>query len=156
MIACKSFDLLTRKLNHSLSAVTEILAHCFSWSAIVRGAAFKGLDNDGVTAVNARKCRRHYGVCCSVLFKPGVHREADSYQNEYRDMKYASNQINWIIGKGEELQATRETHGSIRQNRLWWKSAPRVAEITLLAFDADKAPSRASAQVSTPNNLIGA
>ncbi|KAL6707742.1 hypothetical protein ACN47E_003863 [Coniothyrium glycines] len=116
-----------------------------AWSAIVRGAAAKGLEGDGRPPIKNRKCRRNYGTGCSRPFVQGQHREVDSYIHEYTGVKYASNQASWLVTKGQDLSTAADVNYKVHLNQNFWPEEPRVAFFELFACDASKAPSRSNA-----------
>jgi hypothetical protein len=71
-----------------------------AWSAVVRGAALRGLEG---AAVVKKRCRRHYGIELGQVFKPGVDDEADAYICAYSGVKYAGGHMTWVIAKGVDI-----------------------------------------------------
>jgi hypothetical protein len=120
------------------SFITNIIRR---WSAVVRGAACKGMEGDHLAVVK-RKSRRHYGTSCNRLFKYRVHRESDSYIDEYTGEKWANNQMSYLIKKGQDLNASSGTHGQIALTSNFWVDEPRYVTWKLLACDAEEAPQR--------------
>ncbi|KAI4925412.1 hypothetical protein J4E85_007291 [Alternaria conjuncta] len=117
-----------------------------AWSAIVRGAAAKGLEGDGRTPIKNRKCRRHYGTDCYAAFVPAKHKEIDAFVSPYTGLKQAGNQMRWILKKGQDLAAKSESHGKFTFCQHFWPGDVRRATCELLASDLDKAPPRCSDQ----------
>ncbi|KAF1950892.1 Hsp70 family protein [Byssothecium circinans] len=115
-----------------------------AWSAISRGATAKGLESDGRNAVKFRKCRRHYGTGCNPIFQRGVHLESESYICKFTGVKRASNQMSWVISKGEELSTSAPLHGSVAFFMPLWPGDSRKTSLKLLAADSDIAPQRDS------------
>ncbi|KAF1944795.1 actin-like ATPase domain-containing protein [Clathrospora elynae] len=113
-----------------------------AWSAIVRGAAAKGLEGDGRASIKNRKCRRYYGTDCYIPFVPGQHREVDSFICPYTGTKEASNQMRWLLKKGQDLAAKTDSHANVNFQQLFWTGERRTASVKLLATDAEKAPYR--------------
>ncbi|KAJ4295219.1 hypothetical protein N0V90_007230 [Kalmusia sp. IMI 367209] len=72
------------------------------------------------------------------------HREQDSYINEYTGEKYAGNQVEWLINKGQDLSTVANVHGKISMRSLFWLHEARVAKTPLLAADVDDAPPRSN------------
>jgi hypothetical protein len=114
----------------------------YAWSAVVRGAAVKALEEYGHQPIRNRKCRRHYGTGCSKLFISGVHREADSYICSYTRLRWATDQISWHLNKGQDLSASELPHASLNVSHYSWPHEDRVVNVSLWATDIDKAPSR--------------
>lgn len=120
----------------------QVIRPANAWSAVVRGAAAKGLEGDGRTPILARKCRRHYGTPHAAKFVAGKHREADSYICRYTGEKMANNQINWLLKKGQDLSTQANSHAQMLLCKQFWPDESREADIELVVCDADKAPSR--------------
>jgi hypothetical protein len=120
----------------------------YRWSAIVRGAAAKGLEGDGRAQIKNRKCRRHYGTDFYTPFVFGKHREIDSFISSYTGTKQASNQMRWLLKKGQDLAAKSELHGSMTLRQHFWPGDARTSSCDLLAADTDKAPHRSEDEVS--------
>ncbi|KAF1969591.1 hypothetical protein BU23DRAFT_591586 [Bimuria novae-zelandiae CBS 107.79] len=112
----------------------------YSWSAIVRGAAAKGLEGDGSAAIRSRICRRHYGTNCSVIFQAGEHLESDAFICSFSGLKRAHNQMDWIIKKGGELKTSDQDHGKVTMSYMDWVGSSKILTISLLASDSDNAP----------------
>ncbi|KAH7396593.1 Hsp70 family protein [Phaeosphaeria sp. MPI-PUGE-AT-0046c] len=123
---------------HGLQAIRP----AYAWSAIVRGAAVKGLEGDGRTPIKNRKCRRHYGTDCTSLFVSGKHREGDSYICPYTGGKRAANQMSWLLRKGQDLSTMADSHASYSFVQNFWQYEKRTACMELLACDGDRAPQR--------------
>ncbi|CAA9962602.1 hypothetical protein P3342_002299 [Pyrenophora teres f. teres] len=117
-----------------------------AWSAIVRGAAAKGLEGDGRAEIKNRKCRRYYGTNYYCHFIPGKHKEVDSFISKYDGRKQADNQMEWMLEKGQDLATKSESHGSKNFRQHFWAGDARVASLSLLASDSDKAPLRSKDQ----------
>jgi hypothetical protein len=119
-----------------------------SWSAIARGAAVKGLEGDGINSVLTRKSRRHYGTAVSPCFKSGVHLETDAYIDNWDLMKRARNQTSWLIRKGQDMDASMETHSRTTICAHFWPGERRSMSMKLIACDADHSPMRSVHEVS--------
>jgi hypothetical protein len=127
-------------------------ANILSWSAVVRGAAAKGIEGPN-KAVMLRKSRRHYGTACSVPFVHGLHLEADSFLCEYDHSKWASSQARWLIKKGQDLSVGDATHASIDMSNIFWAAGEPEMTMNFLACDFDVAPTRSVHTVS-PRNVV--
>jgi hypothetical protein len=114
----------------------------YAWSAVVRGAAAKALEEDDRPLIRHRKCRRHYGTLCQKPFISGVHREADSYICTYTRQKKAENQISWHLKKGQDLSASKLPHARLAMYTTFWLHDKRTVTVTLAATNKEKAPSR--------------
>ena len=85
-----------RKLVEILSAnSSNRVLKVYSWSAVVRGAVFHGVQG----IVHTRKLKQHYGIKLGKIFEPGVHDEEDSYIDPFDDIKYTGDNVDWLAGK---------------------------------------------------------
>jgi hypothetical protein len=116
---------------------------------VVRGAAVKGLEGDVNTAVKIRKCRRHYGTSYSSLFQKGKHRAKDAYICPFTGDKRASNQMDWLLRKGQDLPTSSAKHGTLTFSMNFWVSESRTATVELLAANGDQEPRFSDEAVST-------
>ncbi|KAF2642545.1 hypothetical protein P280DRAFT_548006 [Massarina eburnea CBS 473.64] len=132
----------------------QVIRPAYAWSAIVRGAAAKGLESDGRTSVKFRKCRRNYGTMCNVVFRSGYHREADSYICQFSGIKRARSQMNWLIVKGQELSSSAEIHGTMSLCSDFWPGSRRIVHLGLFSADVDKAPTRLNENVHKVAELV--
>jgi molecular chaperone DnaK (HSP70) len=114
----------------------------YAWSAVVRGAAAKALEEDSSPLIRHRKCRRYYGTLCQKTFLSGIHREADSYICTYTGLKKADKQISWHLKKGQDLSTSELPHASLPMYTTFWPHDKRTVEVTLAATDKEKTPSR--------------
>jgi hypothetical protein len=121
-------------------------ANSSRWSAVVRGAAAKGLEGDH-SAVLKRKSRRHYGTGISEPFKYRKHTASDAYIDDYTGTKYARNQMSYLVKKGQDMHASKETHAKTTIRSDFWPGEPRKTTWRLLACNADEAPQRTTHKV---------
>ncbi|KAL4876440.1 hypothetical protein BJY04DRAFT_231620 [Aspergillus karnatakaensis] len=106
-------------------------------AAIVQGAALRGLQ--GLHA-NIRRCRRHYCVRVSHLFREGIDDESTAVFDLWDGKKRASGYAQWLVVKEQKLS---ENH--TYEKGVWmtlkhdssWKATD-----TLFSCDTDVAPSR--------------
>lgn len=68
----------------------------WSQSAVVRGAALRGLE--GVTP-RIKKARRHYGIGLNWTFEEGVDPESLGFIDEWDGRKLCMNRIVWMVSK---------------------------------------------------------
>ncbi|KAF7932504.1 uncharacterized protein EAE98_003803 [Botrytis deweyae] len=73
-------------------------------SAVVRGAALRGLEG---IAPRVKQARRHYGVCLDKTFREGIDPEEDSYIDSWGDTKRCRGRMEWLILKGDKI--TKDT-----------------------------------------------
>jgi hypothetical protein len=126
----------------------------YAWSAVVRGAAAKGLEGDGHLPIRNRKCRRHYGTACHIPFISGSHMETDSFVCQYKGHKRAGNQISWHLKKGQDLSTTKLPHASLPMYACFWPHENRTMTVQLCATDIDNAPRRQN-HVGHTSLLVG-
>ena len=119
----------------------------YSWSAVVRGAAAKGLEGDGRAPIKKRKCRRHYGTGCGQVFDPDKHRESDAYMCAFTNRKRAGDQMSWLVNKGQDLSTDDSSHAEKDFLTHFWHGDNRTTTISLQASDQDDAPQRKSETV---------
>jgi len=85
-----------RKLVEILSAnSSNRVLKVYSWSAVVRGAVFHGVQG----IVHTRKLKQHYGIILVKIFEPGVHNEEDSYIHPFYEIEYTRDNVRWLAGK---------------------------------------------------------
>ncbi|KAI4620108.1 hypothetical protein J4E80_004634 [Alternaria sp. BMP 0032] len=125
--------------SHGLAAIRP--AH--AWSAIVRGAAAKGLEGDGRAQIMNRKCRRHYGTQVRNVFIAGKHDEVDACRDPFTGTKMAGKQMEWLLNKGQDLSSKSESHAYADLSCCFWPRSPRSASLALQASNVDNAPTRA-------------
>jgi hypothetical protein len=123
---------------------------CNSWSAIVRGAAAKGLEGDGRAPIKNRKARRNYGTGCYRDFVAGQHTEGDSFICAFTGIKSAKNQTRWLIIKGQNLSTSEGAHTKVPFHQYFWIGDNKSANLDLLAHDADTPASRTKDKVNFP------
>jgi hypothetical protein len=117
-------------------------------SAVVRGAAAKGLEAGENRVVLKRKSQRHYGTGCSQPFKYRLHRAADSFIDVYTDEKYARDQMSWLVKKGQDMHTYKATNmkKSIRSD--FWPGEKRTTSWKLFVCNEYDAPQRETNKVS--------
>ncbi|KAF2830509.1 actin-like ATPase domain-containing protein [Ophiobolus disseminans] len=120
----------------------QAIRPAYAWSAVVRGAAAKGLEGDGRAAIKNRKCRRHYGTECMPIFVPGKHRESDARICSYTGIKRADNQMRWLVNKGQDLATKADSHAKCAFVHFFWPGDARVSHMGLEACEFEKAPQR--------------
>lgn len=68
------------------------------WSAIVRGAALRGLDG---ALVHKKICRRHYGTTYDKEFRPGIDHSLldETYEHDFTGQKMVRGYMDWHFNK---------------------------------------------------------
>ena len=119
-----------------------------SWSAVVRGAAAKGLEIGGKGLVKNRKCRRHYGTDSCPSFIYGVHAQTDAYIDDFDGVQRARDQMAWLVKRGQNLSSSTTAKSKLTFCQNFWIGTTRKAQVILLASAADVAAKSASHMVS--------
>ncbi|CAG5141087.1 uncharacterized protein ALTATR162_LOCUS861 [Alternaria atra] len=112
----------------------------YAWSAVVRGAAAKGLEGAKKNMIKTRKCRRHYGTDYCARFSARQHKEADSYIDCYDGIKSVQNQMRWLLTLGQDLSTSKDAHAEAGFTTDFWPTEKRVSSLKLFASDELKAP----------------
>lgn len=105
------------------------------------------MEGDEIS-ISQRKCRRHYGNAVQTAFITGKHLECDAFNDEFTGEKRASNQMSWLLHKGQNLSTTESCHGRLLLHRKFWPGKARVSSLQLRAADCNKAPKRSVDSVS--------
>ncbi|KAJ5931069.1 hypothetical protein N7466_006562 [Penicillium verhagenii] len=82
----------------------EIMQPLNAWSAVVRGAVYRGIQGN---QVENRKARSHYGIEISAIFDPTKHRREDRYWCDFYEKWLARYQMQWYIHKGDAISEDR-------------------------------------------------
>ncbi|PUU78958.1 hypothetical protein B9Z19DRAFT_980951 [Tuber borchii] len=106
----------------------------FSWSTVVRGPVFHGVEG----IVHTRKLRQHYGIILLIEFEPGVHDEEDSYMDPFDDIKYTRDNVRWLAGKGDD--ASDENVISIPCRASFHPDDKREIKLSLMGCKFDNPP----------------
>ncbi|KAF2849836.1 Hsp70 family protein [Plenodomus tracheiphilus IPT5] len=120
-----------------------VIRPAYAWSAVVRGAAARGLEINGDSLVKFRKCRRYYGTRCSPTFNSLIHSELDAFIDEYNGTKRSGNFIEWLLRKGQGLSTTRIAFTKLQVRASFWPDEVRRANVDLIASDADRMVTKA-------------
>lgn len=68
----------------------------WSQSAVVRGAALRGLEG---IAPRMKRARRHYGFGLCIPFREGIDPEERASIDDFDDLKYCCGRVEWVIAK---------------------------------------------------------
>lgn len=101
----------------SASAATqaiEVMQPQDAWSAVVRGACLRGLED---TIVKMRKARYNYGVTSSNPFEQSLHPMSSRYWDDYDECYYARGAMTWYVTKGDDVSEEREINFDF--SRVW-------------------------------------
>jgi len=121
---------------------TKRVDNNYGWSAVVRGAVLKGLENQQGDVISMRKCRRHYGISVSQPFSTFQHSEDDAYIDPFDGERKARGQMVWLFKKGDALLSNKEKHASIDMCRRFGLNDNRVYESKFVALEDEDAPQR--------------
>jgi len=69
---------------------------CSSQSAVVRGAALRGLEN---IAPRIKHARKHYGISWSDHFREGIDSESNAFYDNIDNKKLCRGRMKWLISK---------------------------------------------------------
>jgi len=113
--------------------------HC--WSAVVRGAALRGLER-GHNLIQMRTCRKCYGISISEPFSSFKHSEQDAYCDLFDGKKKARGQMKWLLKTGDALPASDGWYASTKFRTKFGRHDPRIFTIRVVELDSVEAPQR--------------
>ncbi|KAB8342848.1 hypothetical protein FH972_022446 [Carpinus fangiana] len=141
----------TERPTHSASDLPvgtsiEVMQPLNAWTAVVRGAALRGLDPDTPTAglVQQRKARWHYGTTYATVYDPAKHGSAERYWSPLWERWMVADRMQWHIAKGQALDSAVPVRFHYTRNFRPGQSL--VVEDELLACDVDDAPAALDAK----------
>jgi hypothetical protein len=120
---------------------------------VVRGAVAVGLEGYD-SAVLHRKSRRHYGTGISDHFDLAIHDKKDMYINQYDGHVYATDQVKWLIAKGQDLHASEPTHSTKDLTCNFWPKESRKMSFELVASDEEQSPNNLKHKVDQQKTTI--
>lgn len=126
-----------------------ILQPANAWTAVVRGAVLRGLENKDL--VSSRKARRYYGTVVAQPWDARIHDPKDKFWDDLLEGWYADNQMMWFVKKGETIRAGQAILKPIMSN-----SIEKLGKNTssLYFCDADEAPTVFRKVPSSPVKLL--
>jgi hypothetical protein len=74
----------------------EVIQPLYAWTAVVRGAVIRGLDD---TMVSSRRSRLHYGTSYATVYDETKHDIADRYWSPLWERWMVSDRMQWHISK---------------------------------------------------------
>ncbi|OAL50191.1 Hsp70 family protein-like protein [Pyrenochaeta sp. DS3sAY3a] len=113
----------------------EIFHPIHAWTAVVRGAALRGLEGNMVIS---RRSRWHYGTSYATVFDEAKHPISDRYWSPLWERWMVSDRMQWHIAKG--AQVSESTPISFHYTRNFRPGQSLIVEDDLIACDADTAP----------------
>jgi len=114
--------------------------HC--WSAVVRGAALRGLERGHPNLIQVRICRKCYGISISEPFSTFKHLERDAYYDIFDGQKKARGQMKWLLKTGDALPSNERWHASTKFRTKFGQHDPRTFTICLVVLDGVEAHQR--------------
>ncbi|KAI5787710.1 hypothetical protein DFH27DRAFT_486901 [Peziza echinospora] len=103
-----SSEYLYSRISKWSSGKIPILQPRNAWTAVVRGAIIRGLQGDGIAAVQTRLSRRYYGVVHDASFDPNKHRPEEKKWHELRCEWVVRNRMQWYIRRGDATTESRK------------------------------------------------
>jgi hypothetical protein len=76
--------------------IVRIVLILLSQSAVVRGAALRGLEG---IAPRMKRVRRHYGFIMGLPFREGIDPEEKAYYRQLSNEKLCDGRVKWLISK---------------------------------------------------------
>jgi hypothetical protein len=113
-----------------------------SWSAVVRGAALRGLERDNPKLIQMRICRKCYGISISEPFSSFKHQERDAYHDLFDGQKKARGQMEWLLKTGDALPSNEKCHASAKFRTKFDRHDPRIFTVCLVVLDGNEAHQR--------------
>ncbi|KAJ5099054.1 hypothetical protein N7532_006055 [Penicillium argentinense] len=93
----------------------EIMQPLNAWSAVVRGAVYRGFEGNQVTN---RKARCHYGTRFQTLYDSSVHQPYQKVWCHHEERYMAEDNMCWYICKGDAISEERPIKMS------WYRAVP--------------------------------
>lgn len=112
------------------------------WSAVVRGAVYRGLERPKGGFISSRLARRHYGTYIHERFIQGVHIEEDAFNDRFTGEKRARGQMVWLLGKGERLPEVNAKTMTIDLYFRFGIDDDKMGSCRIVSSESDKAPKR--------------
>ncbi|KAL1297539.1 hypothetical protein AAFC00_006111 [Neodothiora populina] len=130
----------TEKPTHPVTPVAgpgniEVMQPLYAWTAVVRGAVLRGLDDNMVLS---RRSRLHYGTSYATVFDEAKHPMEDRYWSPLWERWMVSDRMQWHIAKGTAISP--DTPISFHYTRNFRPGQSLIVEDELIACDADEAP----------------
>ncbi|OQO13037.1 hypothetical protein B0A48_02501 [Cryoendolithus antarcticus] len=113
----------------------EVLQPQHAWTAVVRGAALRGIEG---SMVERRRSRYAYGTSYATVFDAAKHPAADRYWSPLWERWMVSDRMQWHIAKGTPISA--EEPISFHYTRNFRPGQSLVVEDDLIACEDETAP----------------
>ncbi|KAK4554208.1 hypothetical protein LTR86_008736 [Recurvomyces mirabilis] len=121
-----------------------------AWTAVVRGAVLRGLEQDDT--VLSRIARRNYGVIYNTDFDPEVHDDSLRAWSRFYECWQATNQMQWFIRTGQTVSSSSPITFGYR--RSFFAQDNRIVQSSLVYCDLDQAPSTFSNAVGSATRKL--
>lgn len=109
------------QVQHHEYPPVEVIQPLYAWTAVVRGAVIRGLDD---SMVSSRRSRLHYGTSYATVFDETKHDIADRYWSPLWERWMVSDRMQWHIAKVSTLpspslfkKATQKLTTSLTEHR---------------------------------------
>ncbi|KAG9681990.1 actin-like ATPase domain-containing protein, partial [Aureobasidium melanogenum] len=122
----------------------EVIQPLYAWTAVVRGAVIRGLDD---SMVSSRRSRLHYGTSYATVFDETKHDIADRYWSPLWERWMVSDRMQWHIAKNTAISP--ETPISFHYTRNFMPHQSLIVTDELIACGSDLAPSSRTKTLST-------
>jgi hypothetical protein len=113
----------------------EVLQPLHAWTAVVRGAALRGLEG---SVVDKRRSRYAYGTSYATVYDETKHPSTDRYWSPLWERWMVSDRMQWHIAKGTPISA--EEPISFHYTRNFRSGQSLVVEDDLIACEDDSPP----------------
>ncbi|KAK6003767.1 hypothetical protein QM012_009538 [Aureobasidium pullulans] len=122
----------------------EVIQPLYAWTAVVRGAVIRGLDD---SMVSSRRSRLHYGTSYATVFDETKHDTADRYWSPLWERWMVSDRMQWHISKNTAISP--ETPISFHYTRNFMPNQSLIVTDELIACGSDIAPPSRTKTLST-------
>lgn len=148
---------------HAEFPPVEVIQPLYAWTAVVRGAVIRGLDD---SMVSSRRSRLHYGTSYATVYDETKHNIADRYWSPLWERWMVSDRMQWHISKVNAPSAltlfcqltnssskgtaiSPSTPISFHYTRNFRPQQSLLVEDELIACGSDSAPSSRTKTLST-------
>ena len=121
--------------NHSYQGSIEVMQPMYAWTAVVRGAAIRGVEGNMVVS---RKARMHYGTSYATVYDEDKHLTSERYWSPLWERWMVSDRMQWHIAKGDTVSANAPV--AFHYTRNFRPDQSLVVTDELIACEADVAP----------------
>ncbi|KAI5269890.1 actin-like ATPase domain-containing protein [Aureobasidium subglaciale] len=122
----------------------EVIQPLYAWTAVVRGAVIRGLDD---SMVSSRRSRLHYGTSYATVYDETQHDTADRYWSPLWERWMVSDRMQWHISKGTAISPS--TPISFHYTRNFTPYGSLIVTDELIACGSSSAPPSRTKTLST-------